>query len=519
MNYRFTYKSRFERRNVNQKINKIFSDFIFSLYENKLFQKLKLDKNLFLKSHVQFGRKRSIPKLNKSKIPENPKLDIYSITLLDCIELENSQKLKNRLINIISKYKGGFLSDDPITKLNKAFKKFDSDYKTISWGNLFYNDTKDNEELNLIDGISYGYIKGAQSHFIITYTIFPSEKFKELFKESLKSEIIEEFEIKFKSLKQILRTKKLYTSINSDVKIPGFWIEKLFNEITFQFKKEVISSSKLGVFNLDKKVLFPRIISFEYDTKEFPYYKDELFHMLDISIHDYYTGSEKIFTLKNVDYSKKSSYGIEIFIPYKTDEEKRKDQFNAIAYLSSNYVQAIASYWTLINISDLRKQSIVELRKQTFKYIRKNKISLFLGKVIKLKNKLNLEWLGFERIRKDFTSDIFKRQLNLHGIPDSLNLPWIQGVQPDEFKKSLAVWSNYISNDIKNTYEEIIELHSHIAEDNSLRANMRLQRLLLFIAIIGIILAIYSANSHWFNSWIEYFLNKMNITIPKVINK
>jgi hypothetical protein len=43
---------------------------------------------------------------------------------------------------------------------------------------------------------------------------------------------------------------------------------------------------------------------------------------------------------------------------------------------------------------------------------------------------------------------------------------------------------------------------------------MLLQRLLLFIAKIGILLSIYGANSHCFNSLIQFYLNNWAIKIP-----
>ncbi|MRT94147.1 hypothetical protein [Ancylomarina sp. 16SWW S1-10-2] len=455
-----------------------------------------------------------VSKRHKSKIPKNPNFNVHSITFLDCVELEDYKKLENRLIKITSKYKGREFSIDPNIDISKAFKKFDSDYNTISFGHLYHNDTKGNEELDLIDGISYGYVKGAKSHLVMTYTITPSDKFHSLFRQSINEEITSESEINFKSIKQIIKTKQLISSIGNKYKNSEYWIEALFNEISFQFKTEVISNLNLGVFNLNNEILFPRITSFEYEPNEFKSYQNEIFDKLNISRPNLYSGSNVILSLTNVDYSRKTSFGLEIFIPNNTDVEK--EPFNHISFLSKNYMQAIASYWILINLSCLRKQDIVELRKRTFKYFRKNKISLFLRKVISLKNNLTLNWISFENIRKDFTADTFKYILNKFEVPDSHNSPWDKEVKPYEFKESLVQLTEGTSSDIKKSYEEILELHSHIVEDNSLRASMRLQKILLIIALIGIILTLYGANSEWCNSWIEYFLNKLNIRIPRV---
>lgn len=515
MNYDFKYKSCFDRKSFRVRINNLASNLLFLLYKNWLFRKLKLDRNEFLKSHIAFGQKRNIPRLANSTIPENPNLTPYSITLVDCVENEDSVKLRNRLIKVVSKFKGGFLSEEPSKKLKKAFEKFDSAYKTTSWGNIFYNDLRDNNEIDLIDGISYSYVKGAQSHFVLNYTLYPSEKFKTLFKESLKAEITEESVIVFKSLKQMLKSKRLFSSISYNVKHPSYWTEKLFKEISYQAKTHIINEVRLGVFN-KRNDLFPRIVTFEYDPGEFKSYSDELLHILGVNRHDHYSGSDIIFSLNNTDYSKSFPNSMELFIPYKSDEEKRKDQFNTVSYLSDNYISAIAPFWLLINISSLNKQKIIDLRKKTFLYIRKNRVTIFLKKAIKLKNRLSLNWINFERIRKDFSTGIFKSQLNFHGIPDAYNNPIVQGAQGQEFKKTLTSYASDTSKDIKGSYDEILELFTHISEDNTIRANMRLQRLLFVIAILGVILAIYGANSSWFNSWIEYYLNNWDIKIPRV---
>ncbi len=518
MNYNFKYKSKFDKINLRHKANKFASKILFSLYDNWLFKKLKFDRNNFLKSYILFGERGDVLNFENSAIPDDPQINTFSITLIDCIENEDADQIKNRLINVVSKYKGGFLTEDPSIKIKKAFEKFDSEYKTTSWGSIYYNDLKDNHEIDLIDGISYDYIKGAQSHFVLCYTLYPSEKFKSLFKESLKTKISEESVINFKSFKQMIKTKRLFASISRNAKHRGYWTEKLFNEINFQAKTHLIKEVKLGVFNKQKE-LFPRIVTFEIDPAEFNTYSNELLNILNVNPQDNYRYSDIVFTLNNSDYSKSFANSLELFIPYKSEEQKQADPFNDVSYLSNNYISAIAPFWLLINISSLNKQKIIDHRKKTFIYIRKNRVTIFLKKVITLKNRLSLDWISFERIRKDFSTEIFKGQLKFLGIPDAHNTPIIQGANAQEFKETLNNYATYTSNDIKNSYDEILELYTHISEDNSTRANMRLQKRLFYIALLGIILAIYGANNNWFNSWIEFYLNIWDIKIPKAPTK
>jgi hypothetical protein len=516
MDYKFKYKSEFDKKNLSQQINKILSDSLFFLYDNWLFKKLKLDKNEFLKSHIPFGNKRIVPRVFETDIPDDFNLKIYSFTFLDCIEIEDGNKLKDRLIKIISKYKGGFLSDEPEKKLKKAFRNFDQSYNTCAWGTLFFNNVKGDSELDLINGISYGYIKGSKSHLILTYTIFPSETFHRLFKESLNIGTTEESEISFNSPKVIFRTNRLLSSIGYNIKEPHYWTNKLLNEISFQFQSRVISPLKLGMFNTAKKVLLPGILSIEYDPDQFSLYQNRIFTILDIDRHQHFESENIIFTLKNIDFSKSPSTNIEIFIPKRSTQSNVENELESIDYLSKNFITAISPYWLLINVCSINKLSLIYLRRITSIYIRKNKITLFLKTILKLKNKLSLAWINFERIRKDFSTEIFKDQLRFHKVPDALSAPWFKGGDHEEFKKNLIRFSENSAKEIKGSYEELLELFSHIGEDNLMRANMRLQRILFLFAILGVLLAVYSANSNYFNSWIVFFLNNCGIEIPRV---
>nr|WKN39431.1 hypothetical protein K4G66_12085 [Tunicatimonas sp. TK19036] len=476
---------------------------------------MKLDRNGSLKSLLEYNEDRKTIKSDQYILPDNLNFSVFSITFLDCIQIEDSNRLKKRLLKTVSQYKH-IPYKDPSRELRQSFDKFDSAYKTTSWGNLFDNSTKGSEELDLIDRISYGYIKGEESHFILTYTVYPSKKFQALFDQSLRTEVTKESEIIFKSFKQIIKNKKLSTSVSFRYKKPSYWTEKILNEINFQLKSKVLSGLKFGIFNSRNDVLFPRIITFEYDKNEFASYKNDLFQKLNINRHEHYSNCDTIFTLKDVDYSKTPSASIELFFPLKSDEEKRKDQFNDTSQLSVSYTQAIAPLWMVMNVASLNKQNLISLQRKIFVYIRKNKVSMFLNKAIKLKNKLLLEWIEFERLREDFSTKFFSNDLLIfNGIPDAKNAPRSEEEEPAEYKMSLARYSKYLSLDIKKSFEKLLDLFKHVSEDNSVRANMQLQRLLLWIAIIGVVLAIYGTNSEWFNLWIKNYLSRLDVQIPR----
>jgi hypothetical protein len=516
MDYKFKYKPRRIKRPFNQRLNTFVSNAALFLYGNSIFKKLKLDWNRNLRIYAKEGRIVK-PKINiRESIPKNHDLEIYQITFLDCIEIEEAQKFKNCLLNIVPKYKTTVFSE-PRSKLRETFEKFDSTYKTSGWGEFYYCDTSDIKALDLIDGISFGYIKGEQSHFTITYTVFPSEKFQRLFKESFLHENYDTVEIKFNFIWDILKRKReLYNSVSYTPMPIGYWTAKLFDEINFQFKTKVIQSVKVGIYARQKDASFPRICAYEYNKNEFSAYAEAIMKELRIHRWDKYRSGDTIFSFRTLDSlsSVEQSPGIGIFIPKQPEAERYTIQLENIGYLAQHYVSAIAPFWVFNSVSSFYKTKLVSLRKRVFLHITKNRITLFLRKSIKLKNDLALDWMNFERLRKDISSDQMKRQLYRLDVPNAVKDDRIQGQKPQEFKQDLLEYTNYNCIDIKSTFEELIELFGHVSENNSLKANMRLQRLLFWFAVIGILLTVYGTNSDWFNAWIEHYLHKWGLGIP-----
>ena len=105
MNYKFTYKSQLERRTFNQKLNKFFSEILFYLYRSWLFKKMKLDRNGSLKSLLEYNEDRKTIKSDQYILPDNLNFSVFSITFLDCIQIEDSNRLKKRLLKTVSQYK------------------------------------------------------------------------------------------------------------------------------------------------------------------------------------------------------------------------------------------------------------------------------------------------------------------------------------------------------------------------------------------------------------------------------
>lgn len=495
-NFNFKYKS--QNIGIRRKINSSLSILLFSLYRNNIFQKLKLNKNPMIRYTVEERDKKDRFPF-KTVLPKNPLIEPYSVTLYDLIDFDELMSNSKKFIRLLSKYKGGFLSKDPEKEVKKAFEKLKDSYKTISYGNICYNDLKNDFKSDLIDGISYGYVKGQQAYMLLTYTIFPSQKFKDSFKKALNEPIRDEHEIRFNSFGNILKGKKWITSLNHKPIYPIHYVNKLYNEINFQFKSNIVSDFKFGVFNSNKKTLFPIAITYEYDKEETTSYFKEILDRMRIMDWNLFSDDSIKFHFPD-----KYSSGIELFIPKTTDFEKQKSPFSTASYLSDNYLNAISTFWTLLNITDLYKTSYVKIRKKMFSYLSKNEDSIFLTNAIKLKRELNLIFWQLERICKDFSSSIYDSQLNFRGIPDLKNTPRISNAQANEFKKELINSTKHATNELLSSFNEINDTFERISNDNLVKSNMRLQRILFAIAILGVLLTIYGTNADSFN---DLFLN------------
>lgn len=507
IDYQFKYRR--NKRSLKRRVNLVLSNLLFGLYKNKLFKRLRLNKNEMIRYTVEeHGGKRRLP--FKKEIPKNPEIEPYAITLFDIVEFDELISMKKKLVRVLSRFKGGTFAKDAVHEVDRALKQLKDSYKTISYGNIYYNNLKDNGNVELIDAISYGYVKGLQSHMIMTYIIYPSKKFKDYFKQAINEDIRDESEIIFNSLKKIFQGRRAIASVHHKPIYPGKLVYQFIDEINYQFKKEIISEFNCGLFNSDSKMLFPSIVTYDYDVEKTKDYFDEIINRLRIIDWNLYSKDSIFFHFPD-NFSK----SLELFIPRPSSPEKQKDPFSSVSYINENYVSALSPFWTLLNISEYYKPPFIELRRKVFKYLKENSDSIFLKCTLKLRSELNLKWWQLERISKDFSSLIYNNHLSYSGIPKLENKPRIPGAKPNEFKEDIIQVTKNTTEELLDTFEELNSTFKRISEDNIARANMRLQSVLLGIAILAILLTIYGANSNWFNSYFGPLLkeafDKINI--------
>jgi hypothetical protein len=517
MKGRYKYASSWEKVSLKKHIQIWLTDLALKLYRNKLFQKLKLDWNPVIKVSVQHDDAEI--RINRNDLPKQTSFKPYSLSFFDIIPMEELDKFKLNFISLVSSFKGGFLSKYP-EDLHRIFKDFESSYKGVSFGHLYTNDLKNNDEIDLIDQVSFDYVKGPQSTFIIEYKIFPSKKFLKRFNKKLIADGQRQTIIHFNSLKDIFKKKQFAGRIMHHYIDSNYHLNRLIQDLNFQVKTYFSNKLVSGFFQNSLHHLFPCIATYEVDKAEYIEHERNFQQVLEVASWDTYKteSGDLIFSFSTPRLSKKSFEKMNIIFlkepPATTETTDVNASLKTTSYLSTNYIHAISPFWSCLNFIALNQTKIIDQRKRTFNYLKRNKDSLFLKEAIKLKYQISQNWLNVYRTVKDYRSNLFKRQLHFHEIPRATN-EIFQKV--NVFTEVLWNYTETAGKDIIDEYDEIKNTFGQISEDNVTRSNMKIQKILFFLTIVGIPFAIYSSNSDYFNSWIEYFLKLwFNITIPRV---
>ncbi|MCU0439487.1 MAG: hypothetical protein MUC49_16460 [Raineya sp.] len=485
--YKFKYKP--NPITLKERINLFISNLIFKLYQNKIFKKLKLDKNIFIKYYVN----KEIKLTEENKIPENPAIIPYSLTFCDVFDFENFLKEKNTFIKLFSQYKTGWPAKKPREEIDKCFVGLENAYKTVAFGEMYYNNLQGVANVDLIDGISYKYIKGEQSKIILIYEIYPSQKFKDLFKKIFKLQMQEKYQILLSPLIDVFKFKKIKAYTSTQYTFPSIHFQILFDEVNYQLKKYIVKDLKKGVFGNKKRVLFPSIVTFEYEADKTAEYMEDILLKLGISNMTIYSKDTTMIYLPDNQLE-----SMMMFISKHKDNESESQiekSLASVSYLSGSYLNAVLPFWASLGIIEFFKSKYVMFRKEIYTYLSHNKDSIFLSKAIRIKKEFNLYFLQLKVIKKDFSSKIYNYYLNNKDFPDLENKQRTQ----NKFKQEIVKNRDYSISELMKSFEEIEETFKSISNDNLVKANMRLQKILLLMSSLGALLTIYGANAKWFN--------------------
>ena len=210
-----------------------------------------------------------------------------------------------------------------------------------------------------------------------------------------------------------------------------------------------------------------------------------------------------VFNFPSVNLSQKAFEKLTIIFLKEDDQNAvkkvPKDDLKTTRYLSDNYVKSISPLWSSLNFSGINQIFLTEQRRKASVLFSKNRDSLFLKTSIRFKYQISQNWFNITRTTKDFSDPIFKSQFDFYGLPKAINE---RPHNTTEFKEVLWQYTLSTGKDIVSEFENIKSLFEQISEDNVTRSNMKIQRILFWITIIGIIIALYSTNTELFNGLI-----------------
>ncbi len=305
LEYKFKYQN--NTLSLFQRKNEIFSNLLYYIFNKEKIKILLAKSKRFNKLLTLPSELKKIHKFEKSEEFQN--INVQKITYFDSIQIKDVKKFQKYLLRNIDKFGGNNSIFNLKEKINKSCEKFVKSYKSTGFGTIVT--LQSNDELDLISTFKITYIKGLQNNLIINYTIYPSDKFQGLFKQSLFAPDITINKLIFNSFKEVIKKKRICTGFYSSLKTRDYWINKVLDEINYQFKSKASNYLKYGFFNKNKNVLFPALVEYKYFQKQSVQLKDIIRKKFSILYKDIYINSDVVTSFsKFIDYSINKSFSI-----------------------------------------------------------------------------------------------------------------------------------------------------------------------------------------------------------------
>lgn len=493
------YRCKYGRLPIGKRFRRFVTKWIFDLYKHDSVLLSKLDKNWMIRSKIEY--EKSDKKFKIEPLVTNDSFVIpEAYSFFEIIEIEELDSFKQGFKSLVSKSISVFERNDKTARLDDL----DNSYKTMASGNLAWLNLRNNRDISLGDHLKISYLKGPQSTLIVEYEVTPSMAFLEEFKKLIISETVDVVELRFNSIYNIFKKRSIAKGLQITPYHADFYLHRLAQELNFQLKKLITSKISVGTFAKSKRFLYPCIITYRANKDAYFNKENEYNTVLGINEFDSFKtkNMEVLFNFPISNLTTKSFNSLSLF--YLSNDEKIRERSELINYISPLF--CTVSYVKLI------QENILHQRKLIFTYFRKNKDSLFLKKAIRLKYPITKNWLSISRIKKDFKQHFYKRQLQ--HLPSLVNS--IRGVEI-EFRDFLWETFENITNDITVEYQEIKSIFQEISEDNITRSNMKIQKILFWLTIVGAAVTVYGTNTAYFNPWIALFLKRFfHFDIPKL---
>jgi hypothetical protein len=313
--------------------------------------------------------------------------------------------------------------------------------------------------------------------------VIPSDKFHCTATEILNTNIIPADVPWLFPLKDIIKQKRFIRGF----KAPGFPKEQAFNslveDLIYQVKKEFLSNFN-GFYSNTSKTN-PHILVFNSkDQLSFEDYKIGfgLFSTRPCDI--YYNEALNFYIINKAKYEKSNCLYVI------GDLDSFPDEFNQDKILIHiGLSNTLYPSWILLNyFRDLNNQ-ITTLRKTVYSFIHKNNHQF--NEQIKIQTRLSRMKILVNRINIEFNDDNIDHYINSEDFNLKLMIPVNNSWGKDQtFYAYLNRLFKYYTKEIKSQIIEIEDYFKEISSINLIRINMRMQFFILFVSILGLILAL-----------------------------
>jgi hypothetical protein len=439
--------------------------------------------------------------ISKNQPKHYKKLKLTYISFFEVIEIDKFDQFKKSLISKFSSKHSGFgkeirFKDNLIEKLSKIKINLDSSGfgKLI---NLDFKKINDNRS-DYIDFLRISYIKTNESYFMLHIEVKPSEKFKKIATDILKSSETSLSTRHFHSFKNIIKHKLFtsYTSFKSSLIREN--VDNLISDLQFQVNHNILKPLNGYFFTSKLTTQIPKIEHFT--IKKLKKHKDEnnfysFFNFSSIvefsskdELVDIYINNEKntIHIIKEEEHGKKDITG--------------KDHTDYDWLESYHLIQSLAFPCVFNSILIQEFSKLNHIKRKMYDFLENSSrwqfYKYFLlfhqnNKYLKLKKEITKLNLITNRYKNEFND----RALNFL-INHSIDISEYNYSIKNRRKVNESNLSDYyivkFRNDIKyltKKKDDINIVFKNIEELNSYRTNFILQIVSLIVGILAFIFA------------------------------
>ena len=200
----------------------------------------------------------------------------------------------------------------------------------------------------------------------------------------------------------------------------------------------------------------------------------------------------------------------------KRNEQELDNGRNSIGNLSNDYADLMLPLWILLNVAIREQSKYILFRKEIFQILKQKSNSLFLRRFLKIKQEITLQIIDYKRLKNDFFSERLSERGEIKQLEIFTRICETPNCNKNHnFQFEIVEETTSSFESLNSSFNDLLNLLHEVSDIQNIRANMRLQKILLILTIIGTILAVYSANSSYINNWIENLLNYFGVTNPK----